>query len=152
MDTSYPTHSVLQGDNNLQSNQSRSPLVRQLRLFLDYDKLLCCGGQIYNGQVIKVSLPSTILTLFHSTCNSTHAHAVQLHIGVNAILTTVWQQYWIPSACQQIRSIIYRCVVCKETSGKLYSKSDPPPLVSKPIKSLCSDWSGLHRCPVCLHY
>ena len=62
-----------------------------------------------------------------------HAHAVQLHSGVNATFTTLRQQYWIPSTRQWIRSIIHRCVVCKKTSGKPYSKPDPPPLVKSQI-------------------
>ena len=42
---------------NLQSNQSRLPLVRQLRLFLDRDKLLRCGGRIHNAPLSKLSKP-----------------------------------------------------------------------------------------------
>ena len=60
------------------------------------------------------------------------AHAVQLHSGVNATLTTLRQQYWIPSARQWIKSIIRKCVVYK-ISGKPYTKPDPPPLVKSRV-------------------
>ena len=116
---------------NLQSNQSRLPLVRQLRLFLDRDQLLRCGGRIHNAPLSELAkFPYLLPSRHHFTVLVIqHAHAVQLHSGVNATLTTLRQQYWIPSARQRIKSIIRKCVVCKKISGKPYTKPDSPPLV-----------------------
>ena len=63
------------------------------------------------------------------------AHAVQLHSGVNATFTMLCPRYWIPFAQQRIKSIIHKCVVCK-TSGKAYSKPDPPPLVKSRVNQV----------------
>ena len=57
-------------------------------------------------------------------------YITQLHSGVNATLTTLRKSYWIPSACQWIKFIVCKCVVCKETSGQPYTIPDPPPIVS----------------------
>ena len=120
---------------NLKSSQNRLPLVRQLRLFLDCDQLLRCGGRIHNAPLSEpAKFPYLLPSRHHLTVLIIQqAHAVQLHSGVNATLTMLRQQYWIPSAQQRIKSIIHKCVVCKKTSGKPYSKPDPPPLVKSRV-------------------
>ena len=120
---------------NLKSSQNRLPLVRQLRLFLDCDQLLRCGGRIHNAPLSEsAKFPYLLPSRHHLTVLIIQqAHAVQLHSGVNATLTMLRQQYWIPSARQRIKSIIHKCVVCKKTSGKPYSKPDPPPLVKSRV-------------------
>ena len=120
---------------NLKSNQNRLPLVRQLRLFLDCDQLLRCGGRIHTT---PLSESAKFLYLLPSQHHFTvliiqQAHAVQLHSGVNATLTMLLQKYWIPSTRQRIKSIIHKCVVSRKSSGKPYSKPDPPPLVKSQV-------------------
>jgi len=107
----------------------------QLKLFLDRDNLLRCGGRIHNAPLSELTkfpylLPSrhplTVLTI-------ENAHTAQLHSGVNSTLTALRQTYWIPAARQRIRSIIRRCVICRKTSGKPYTIPDPPPLVKSRV-------------------
>jgi len=62
-----------------------------------------------------------------------NAHISLLHAGVNATLIALRQQYWIPSACQRIKSVIRKCVVCKKTS---YSTPDPPPLLKSRVSQV----------------
>ena len=40
---------------NLMSKRCRLPLVRQLRLFLDHDGLLRCGGRIHNAPLSELA-------------------------------------------------------------------------------------------------
>ena len=56
-------------------------------------------------------------------------HIAQHHSGVNLTLTTVHQQYWIPSGRQCVRSLLRKCVICTKVTGKAYSIPDPPLLV-----------------------
>ena len=123
---------------NLKVKSRRLPLVRQLRLFLDSDGLLRCGGRIHNAPVSELMkfpylLPSrhnfTILVI-------RNAHVSHLHSGVNATLTTLRQQYWIPSARQRIKTVIRKCVICKKTSGRPYAMPDPPPLLKSRVNQL----------------
>ena len=84
---------------NLQSSsRSRLPLVQQLRLFLD-DELLRCGGQIHNAPLSELAkFPYLLPSKHHFTkLIILHTHIQQHHSGVHATLTTVRQQYWIPS-------------------------------------------------------
>ena len=39
---------------NISSQSSRLPLVRQLRLFIDKGGLICCGGRIHNAPVSEL--------------------------------------------------------------------------------------------------
>ena len=113
---------------NTKSRHNRLPLVRQLRLFLDSNNLLRCGGRIHNAPLSELAKFPYLLPSHHhfTTLIIQHAHTTQLHSGVNATLTTLRQSYWIPSACQQIKSIIHKCVTCKKTSGQPYTIPDPP--------------------------
>jgi len=117
--------------NNLISKNRRSSLVRQLRLFIDHDGLLRCGGCIHNAPLSELA---KFLYLLHSRHTFTtlvikNAHVTQLHGGVNATLTAIRQKYWIPSAHQIINTVIRKCVTCGKTFGKPYAIPDPPPLL-----------------------
>jgi len=117
---------------NLQKQpQNRLPLVRQLRLFLDDSGLLRCGGRIHNAPLSELTKFPYLLPPKHHFTNLVilHTHVAQHHSGVNATLTMVRQQYWIPSGRQRVRSLLRTCVICKKTAGRPYPTPDPPPLV-----------------------
>ncbi|XP_065902510.1 uncharacterized protein [Dysidea avara] len=121
--------------NNLQliMKQPRTPrvlLVRQLRLFLDTDGLLRCGGHIHNAPVNETTKFPYLLPPRHSLSKLV---IVDIHVrlcrsGTTATLTALRQSYWIPAARQYIKSILHHCTVCHKVSGKPYSTPDPPPL------------------------
>ena len=120
---------------NLQSRGNRSPLVRQLRLFLDRNNLLHCGGRIHNAPLSELAKIPYLLPSHHplTVLIIKNAHSAQLHSGVNSTLTALRQTYWIPAARQRIKSIIRKCVVCRKTTGKPYTIPDPPPLVKSRV-------------------
>ena len=116
---------------NLQSRGNHSPLVRQLRIFLDSNNLLCCGGRIHNASLSELARFPYLLPSRHplTVLIIKNAHSVQLHSGVNLTLTALRQTYWIPAGRQRIKSIIRKCVVCRRMTGKPYTIPDPPQLV-----------------------
>ena len=120
---------------NIQSCQNRLPLVRQLKLFLDSNNLLRCGGRIHNAPLSELTRFPYLLPPRHhfTTLVIQVAHVVQLHSGVNATLTTLRQKYWIPSARQRIKSILRQCVVCKKIGGQPYTIPDLPTLVKSRV-------------------
>ena len=76
----------------------RTPLVRQLRLFLDDKDLLRCGGRIHNAPVTDAAKFPILLPkkdyLTNLIIRDTHAR--QLHSGVNSTLTALRQTFWVP--------------------------------------------------------
>lgn len=119
----------------LKLKSRRSPLIRQLRLFLDDDNLVRCGGRIHNAPLSELARFPYLLPSRHYFTELVirNAHILNLHSGVSATLTMLRQTYWIPSARQRIKTIIRKCVICRKTSGKPYAMPEPPPLVKSRV-------------------
>jgi len=79
---------------NIQSRHNRLPLVRQLRLFLDSNNLLRCGGRIHNAPISELAKFPYLLPSRHyfTTLVIQNVHVTQLHCGTNATLTTLRQR------------------------------------------------------------
>ena len=116
---------------NLRSKSStRLTLVRQLRLFLDADGFLRCGGRIHNAPLadsakfpylLPPNHPFTVLIVYE-------AHRKQLHSGVNAVVTLLRQSFWITAIRQYVRKLLRRCVTCGKVEGTAFRAPDPAPL------------------------
>ena len=101
----------------------RTLLVRQLRLFLDTNGLLRCGGRIHNAPVSETIKFPYLLPSRHSLI-----HVRLCHSGTASTVTALRQSYWIPAARQYVKSILHNCVTCRKITGKPYPAPDPPPL------------------------
>ena len=113
-----------------QPKTARLSLFRQLRLFLDSDGLLRCGGHIHNAPVSETAKFPFLLPPKHplSRLIILDIHIKLCHSGTNATLTGLRQSFWIPAACQYVRSILHHCVTCHKVNGRPYAAPDPPPL------------------------
>ncbi|XP_053406534.1 uncharacterized protein LOC123530253 [Mercenaria mercenaria] len=123
-------NSVKEEIENLKGNRNRLPLVRQLRLYLDTDGLIRCGGRIHNAPLEYATKFPYLLPKKHKLTRLViqDAHGKQLHSGVNATITHLRQKYWIPAIRQCVRSVLRTCVICTRVIGKPYRAPDPPPL------------------------
>ena len=119
-----------------QSSATRLPLVRQLRLFLDKDGFIRCGGRIHNAPLDQLTKFPYLLAPKHPfTSLIVHsAHEKQFHAGVDSTLTAIRQEYWIPSARQYIRTLLRHCTICKRHISRPYPAPDPAPL---PVVRTC---------------
>ena len=113
-----------------QPKTPRVPLVRQLRLFLDTDGLLRCGGRIHNAPVSEITKFPYLLPSRHSLSRLVilDIHVRLCHSGTATTVTALRQSYWIPAARQYVKSILHHCVTCRKITGKPYPAPDPPPL------------------------
>ena len=112
------------------TSHKRIPLVRQLRLFLDAEGLIRCGGRIHNAPLNESARFPILLPPKH-TLTSLVIHSVHhqmFHAGTNTTLTAIRQQFWIPTARQCIKSLLCCCTTCRRHCGKPYATPDPPPL------------------------
>ena len=112
------------------SSSQRIMLVRQLRLFIDSDGLLRCGGRIHNAPLTQLAKFPYLLPSKHpfTTLIVYAAHVKLCHSGVGSTVTALRQSYWIPTARQYVKSLLRRCVICRKHSGKSYTAPDPAPL------------------------
>jgi len=115
---------------NLQSNSSRLPLIRQLRLHLNKDGIICCGGRIHNAPVSHQTKFPYLLPQKHRLTELIvrYIHEQHFHCGTNSTVTYLQQSYWLPAARRCVRSILRRCVICNKLSGNHYKAPNPPPL------------------------
>ena len=115
---------------NLQSKKGRLPMVKQLRLFLDSDGYIRCGGRIHNAPVAElVKFPYRLPGNHHLTrmiIQNTHERL--LHAGISATVTQLRQKYWIASIHQNTKIVLRKCETCRKVIGKPYTIPDPPPL------------------------
>ena len=90
-----------------QPKVSRALLVRQLRLFLDDQEFLRCGGRIHNAPVNEMTKFPYLLPSRHQFFRLIilNIHVTLHHSGTSATVTALRQIYWIPAACQYVRSI-----------------------------------------------
>ena len=124
---------------NLQSkNASRLPLVRQLRLFIDENGHLRCGGRIHNAPVNESTKFPYLLPSKHPFTDLViqDAHYNQLHAGVNATVTAIRQKFWIPAVRQSVKRVLRCCVTCRKVVGKPYPAPDQAPLPKSRIHEL----------------
>lgn len=89
--TSFSTEII-----NLQSKSSPClPLVRQLRLYLNSEGIICCGGRIHNAPVSRSTKFPYLLPRKHKlteiiVCD---IHEKQFHAGTNSTVTYLRQKY-----------------------------------------------------------
>ena len=123
---------------NMRSNLRRLPLVCQLRLFLDKNGAIRCGGRIHNAPTTELAkFPYLLPTKHPFTTLVVYAiHEMQLHAGVNATLTAIRQEYWIPSARRIVRTLLRKCVICQKAVGRPYQAPDPPPLIKARLQEM----------------
>ena len=122
----------------MRSNLRRLPLVRQLRLFLDKNGAIRCGGRIHNAPTTELAKFPYLLPAKHpfTTLVVYAIHGMQLHAGVNATLTAIRQEYWIPSARRIVKTLLRKCVICQKVVGRPYQAPDPPPLIKARLQEI----------------
>ena len=98
----------------------RLPMVKQLRLFLDFDGYIRCGGRIHNAPVAELAkFPYLLPGKHHLTrliIRDTHERL--LHAGISATVTQMRQKYWIVSIRQNTKIVLPKCVTCRKVIGK----------------------------------
>ena len=117
-------HALEKGDTQ------RIPLVRQLKLILDSDGLVRCGGRLQNADIPEAAKHPLLLPTKHHYTKLvvTTAHAHMLHAGLESTVAHIRQTYWIPKIRQAVKAVLRQCVPCLTVSGKPYRAPVTPPL------------------------
>ena len=105
---------------NIKCRQRPLTTVKQLRLFLDPQGHIRCGGRIHNAPLEEDTKFPYLLPRKHTFTKLViqHIHKNVLHSGFNATVTQIRQKYWIPSIRQVVKSEIKKCVTCLKVAAK----------------------------------
>ena len=114
------------------SKKSNTPstLVRQLKIFLDQDDVLRCGGRLHNAPISEDAKFPVLLPPKHAYTKLLilDAHHRTAHSGVQGTVTLLRQTYWITGIRVSVKSVIRNCFVCKRLSGPAYKQPIRAPL------------------------
>ncbi|XP_071149289.1 uncharacterized protein [Mytilus edulis] len=112
------------------TGKSKHSLFKQLKLYLDEDKLVRCAGRIHNAPISDMAKYPILLPAHDKLTNLIiqDAHKRSLHSGVNGTVTLLRQSYWIPQIRQNVKTILRKCVTCKKVTGQHYRTPEAPPL------------------------
>ncbi|XP_006818999.1 uncharacterized protein LOC102803656, partial [Saccoglossus kowalevskii] len=107
-------------------------LTKQLKLFVDDESILRCGGRLHNAPLDFITKFPVLLPTGHRFTELviTNAHAQVLHSGLQATITHIRQRFWIARIRQVVKALLRKCVTCIKVSGSHYR---PP--VSAPLQS-----------------
>ncbi len=109
---------------------ARPALVSQHDLFINEDDIICCMGRLENATIKTSAKHPILLPKFsdRTTMIILYHHKRMLHGGVDIVIGSITQRYWIPSIKQRIRTVIRTCVTCRRVSGKAYRAPNHAPL------------------------
>ena len=101
---------------------SKSSKVNQLDPFLNSDDIICFGGRIKRSILneelkFPIILPKKerVATLIIQDCHSRCAHG-----GRGATLNELCSRgYWITNGNSAVRSVIFKCVLCRRLRGRV---------------------------------
>ncbi|XP_070541647.1 uncharacterized protein [Ptychodera flava] len=115
----------------LKSNERKhGQLVKQLKLFLDEDHIVRCGGRLHNSPLTETAKFPALIPKYHHFTRLIvlYHHRRSKHIGLQGTVTTLRQYYWIPSIRIVVKSVTRHCVTCKFVIGQSYQAPIRPPL------------------------
>ena len=133
---------------------SKSSEINQLDPFLNSDDIICFGGRIKRSILneelkFPIILPKEerVATLIIQDCHSRCAHG-----GRGATLNELCSRgYWITKVNSAVRSVIFKCVLCRRLRGRIgvnWQKFQCTyyqiPQLSPTVESTCLDlsWSS----------
>ena len=111
-------------------SKPNTSLPKQIDLFLDDEDLIRCSGRFkYATLCDEIKYPILLPKESHlTTLIVQDRHKRVKHSGVKDTLLEVRENFWIPKGRRMIKSIIYKCVVCRRLNAKPFKAPGPPPL------------------------
>ena len=140
---------------SFKNDKQFSDLKKNLRVFFDSSGILRVGGRIDNAPLPYDTKHPMLLPREHHLTKLIvlKSHETVKHNGVKETLTELRSEFWISKGRQFVKSILSKCVTCKEITGKPYHTPIAPPLppfrVSEDV-AFSQNQCRLRRTFVCL--
>ncbi len=127
----------------------RNPLIQQLGLFLDEDKLIRCRGRLGNIAFQDNAKTPILLPRNHAVTKLLimDTHCKLQHVGVSHTLSEIRRNYWIPKGRATVRHVLKSCYVCKRHTVGPYVLPDFPQFPIERVTSSPSfSYTGMDYC------
>ena len=120
----------------MKSKQTFKMRSHQVGLFEDDKGVIRCQGRLGNSELTDSAKYPILLDTCHYliTLVVWRCHERVMHGGVKETLTELRSNFWIVRGRYFIRSLLFRCTVCKKFEGKPYKVPQAPPLPSYRVK------------------
>jgi hypothetical protein len=111
----------------LKSGQSNK-LVKQLRLFLDRDRIIRCEGRISNSNLSDSAKSPILMPTKHRFTEFIirECHEMVCHDGIRETLNGVRKRFWVPRGREAVKRIVRRCITCKKIEGEPFTTPMEP--------------------------
>ena len=121
---------AIEAQRSFENDQSFKETKKNLQVFLDSPGVLGVGGRIDNAPLSYETKYPVLLPRGHhlSRLIVTKSHETVKHNGIRETLTEQRSEYWISKGRQLVKSILTKCVTCKELIGKPYDTPCASPL------------------------
>ncbi|CAI6367665.1 unnamed protein product [Macrosiphum euphorbiae] len=99
-------------------NVNKRSKLKLLCPYIDKDGILRVGGRLNNMQSINADKRNPVLLPAQSKLTILifmHEHYRQIHVGPQALLATIRDQYWPLNGRNIARSVVNKCVICFKT-------------------------------------
>lgn len=89
-----------------------SPMVQQLRLFINADNIVRCEGRISQSTLPEPAKHPILLPSKRSFAELVirEKHQVVLHNGIKETLNCIREKYWILRAREAVKRVVTKCV------------------------------------------
>ena len=132
-----------------QGCRQKNGIMKQLKLILN-DDLLRCQGRIGYSDLDYESRHPLLLPKKHNLTRLLilDCHDEVKHGGINDTIAYFRQRWWAPQICQNVKSVLRSCIICKRYQGRPYRipESDhlPPERsrMAQPFEIVGIDFTG----------
>lgn len=134
----------------LKNNSKHCPsIVKQLNLVL-CDTVVVCRGRLQNSSLNDHAKYPILLPSVSKFTNLLieYYHLITMHSGINYVMGSIREKYWIPRARQRIKAMLRLCMVCKRHHSRLISMPSTAPypgyrvVQSRPFCATGLDYTG----------
>ena len=121
---------VKETQRSFENDRKFADIKKILRVFSDSNGILRVGGRIENAPLpYETRYPILLPREHHLTRLIVRkSHETVKHNGVRETLNELRSEFWINKCRQTVKSILSKCVTCKEITGKPYGTPIAPPL------------------------
>ena len=121
---------ALQGNSHSMKYKESWRFIKDLCLFLDKDGILRSHGRLEHKKRLVTMNDLIVLPPKSKLAELVvlQQHKSHQHVGVGETLSLIREEFWRPRGRQTIKTLLYRCILCRMVKARTFKYPGPPPL------------------------